>query len=93
MIKVTPADIERFLAEEDNQPVVMLNLLRFKADGGRQRYLDYLTMAGPIVSRVWSGNHFHRRWRDRALRRTRSILGCGGAGALSEPVSLRGHDR
>lgn len=51
MIKVTPADIERFLAEEDNQPVVMLNLLRFKADGGRQRYLDYLTMAGPIVSR------------------------------------------
>lgn len=51
MIKVTPADIERFLAEDDDQPIVMLNLLRFKADGGRQRYLDYLALAGPIVSR------------------------------------------
>jgi uncharacterized protein (DUF1330 family) len=51
MIKVTPADIERFVAEDDDQPVVMLNLLRFKADGGRQRFFDYLAMAGPIVSR------------------------------------------
>ncbi|WP_440412280.1 DUF1330 domain-containing protein [Neorhizobium petrolearium] len=51
MIKVTPADIERFLADDDEQPIVMLNLLRFKADGGRQRYLDYLALAGPIVSR------------------------------------------
>ncbi|GLR55832.1 hypothetical protein GCM10007919_05540 [Rhizobium indigoferae] len=51
MIKVTAADIDRFLAEDDDQPTVMLNLLRFKADGGRQRYLDYLAMAGPIVGR------------------------------------------
>ncbi|WP_368517969.1 DUF1330 domain-containing protein [Rhizobium sp.] len=51
MIKVAPADIDVFLAEDDGQPVVMLNLLRFKADGGRQRYLDYLAMAGPIVAR------------------------------------------
>ncbi|EHK75011.1 hypothetical protein SM0020_25856 [Sinorhizobium meliloti CCNWSX0020] len=51
MIKVTAADIDRFLAEDDHQPIVMLNLLRFKADGGRQRYLDYLAMAGPIVAR------------------------------------------
>ncbi|MBW9070136.1 DUF1330 domain-containing protein [Agrobacterium pusense] len=51
MIKVTVADIDRFLAEDDGQPIVMLNLLRFKADGGRQRYLDYLAMAGPIVAR------------------------------------------
>ncbi|MBP2562168.1 uncharacterized protein (DUF1330 family) [Neorhizobium galegae] len=51
MIKVTTADIDRFLAEDDNQPIVMLNLLRFKADGGCQRYLDYLAMAGPIVAR------------------------------------------
>lgn len=51
MIKVTPADIERFLADDDEQPIVMLNLLRFKNDGGRQRYLDYLALAGPIVSR------------------------------------------
>lgn len=51
MITVTAADIDRFLAEDDHQPIVMLNLLRFKADGGRQRYLDYLAMAGPIVAR------------------------------------------
>ena len=51
MIKVTPADIDRFLSEDDGNPVVMLNLLRFKPDGGRQRYLDYLAMAGPIVTR------------------------------------------
>lgn len=51
MIKVTAADLDRFLAEDDDQPIVMLNLLRFKADGGRQRYLDYLAMAGPIVAR------------------------------------------
>ncbi|MBY5416440.1 DUF1330 domain-containing protein [Rhizobium leguminosarum] len=51
MIKVTVADLDRFLAEDDDQPIVMLNLLRFRADGGRQRYLDYLTMAGPIVAR------------------------------------------
>lgn len=51
MIKVTAADIDRFLAEDDGQPIIMLNLLRFKADGGRQRYLDYLAMAGPIVAR------------------------------------------
>ncbi len=51
MIKVTAADIDRFLAEDDHQPIVMLNLLRFKADGGRQRYFDYLAMAGPIVAR------------------------------------------
>ncbi|CUX51473.1 uncharacterized protein (DUF1330 family) [Agrobacterium tumefaciens] len=51
MIKVTAADIDRFFAEDDGQPIVMLNLLRFKADGGRQRYLEYLAMAGPIVAR------------------------------------------
>jgi uncharacterized protein (DUF1330 family) len=51
MIKVTAADIDRFLGEDDDQPIVMLNLLRFKTDGGRQRYLDYLAMAGPIVAR------------------------------------------
>jgi uncharacterized protein (DUF1330 family) len=51
MIKVTADDIDRLLAEDDAEPIVMLNLLRFKVDGGRQRYLDYLAMAGPIVGR------------------------------------------
>ncbi|EPX63449.1 hypothetical protein D187_005855 [Cystobacter fuscus DSM 2262] len=51
MIAFTPADFERFLREDDGAPVVMLNLLRFRPDGGRQRYLEYLQMAGPLVAR------------------------------------------
>jgi hypothetical protein len=38
MISCAPADLERFLAEDDGKPVTMLNLLRFKPDGGRDRY-------------------------------------------------------
>lgn len=51
MIAFDPADLDRFLSEDDGQPIVMLNLLRFKPDGGRDRYLDYLAMAGPLVQR------------------------------------------
>ena len=36
------ADLKRFLAEDPGGPVVMLNLLRFRPDGGRESYLDYL---------------------------------------------------
>ena len=51
MISFTRADLDRFLAEDDGKPVVMLNLVRFRPDGGRERYLEYLNMAGPLVSR------------------------------------------
>jgi uncharacterized protein (DUF1330 family) len=37
----TGADLKRFLAEDPGGPVVMLNLLRFRADGGREGYLEY----------------------------------------------------
>jgi uncharacterized protein (DUF1330 family) len=36
------ADLKRYLAEDAGGPVVMLNLLRFRADGGRERYLEYV---------------------------------------------------
>ena len=36
------ADLKRYLAEDPGGPVVMLNLLRFLPDGGRERYADYL---------------------------------------------------
>ena len=36
------ADLKRYLAEDPGGPVVMLNLLRFKADGGRERYAEYV---------------------------------------------------
>ncbi|HEU5034949.1 MAG TPA: DUF1330 domain-containing protein [Mycobacteriales bacterium] len=35
------ADLKRLLAEDPGGPVVMLNLLRFKADGGRASYDEY----------------------------------------------------
>ena len=37
----TGADMKAFLAEAPDQPVTMLNLLRF-ADGGRARYDEYV---------------------------------------------------
>jgi uncharacterized protein (DUF1330 family) len=36
------ADLKRYLAEDPGGPVVMLNLLRYRPDGGRARYADYL---------------------------------------------------
>ncbi len=51
MVAFSPAAFEAFLAEDDESPVVMLNLLRFAPDGGRERYLEYLRMAKPILAR------------------------------------------
>ncbi|MCA1711575.1 MAG: DUF1330 domain-containing protein [Actinobacteria bacterium] len=42
MIDPTGADLKRYLAEDPGGPVVMLNLLRYKADGGREQYLEYV---------------------------------------------------
>jgi uncharacterized protein (DUF1330 family) len=36
----------------DGKPVVMLNLLRFKPDGGAERYAEYGTAVAPIVERL-----------------------------------------
>lgn len=51
MISFTSADVARFLADDDGEPIVMLNLLRFRPDGGRDRYFDYLNLARPLVER------------------------------------------
>lgn len=51
MIALNLAELDRFIAEDDGAPVVMLNLLRFKPDGGRDRYFEYLGMAGPLAAR------------------------------------------
>ena len=42
MIDPTGQDLKRYLAEDPGGPVVMLNLLRFRPDGGRERYLEYV---------------------------------------------------
>ena len=36
------ADLKRYLAEDPGGPVVMLNLLRFRPDDGRERYAEYV---------------------------------------------------
>ncbi|MET0936183.1 MAG: DUF1330 domain-containing protein [Luteibacter sp.] len=51
MVSLSPVAIDAFLAENDDSPVVMLNLIRFEPEGGRERYLEYLAMARPILAR------------------------------------------
>ena len=41
MIDMTDDELDRFLADDPGGPVVMLNLLRFRPDGGRERYAEY----------------------------------------------------
>ena len=38
-------DLDRFLADDPGGPVVMLNLLRFRPGGGRERYDEYAAAA------------------------------------------------
>jgi len=42
VIDPTGRDLKRYLAEDPGGPVVMLNLVRFRPDGGRERYADYV---------------------------------------------------
>lgn len=51
MIDPTGADLKRFLAEDPGGPVVMLNLLRYRPDGGRERYADYVAHFRRTASR------------------------------------------
>jgi uncharacterized protein (DUF1330 family) len=45
------ADLKRFLAEQPEQPIVMLNLLRFTRDGS-EMYADYLRHFRPFAEQV-----------------------------------------
>ncbi|HZZ47421.1 MAG TPA: DUF1330 domain-containing protein [Pseudonocardia sp.] len=47
----TPSDVERFLDREPNEPVVMLNLLRF-GEHGREAYLRYAEAVTPLVEEL-----------------------------------------
>ena len=61
MIDFTDAGLDRYVAEDPGGPVVMLNLLRFRPDGGRERYAAYAQHVGAIshrfgVERVYLGS-------------------------------------
>ena len=51
MVSLSPAAMDAFFADADDSTVVMLNLLQFEPDGGRERHLEYLKMAEPILAR------------------------------------------
>jgi uncharacterized protein (DUF1330 family) len=48
----TGHDLKRFLAEDDGNPITMLNLLRFKPEGGRESYNAYAGAIVPFLERV-----------------------------------------
>jgi uncharacterized protein (DUF1330 family) len=48
----TGQDLKRFLSEDDGAPVTMLNLLRFKPNGGRDSYAAYASAIAPFLERV-----------------------------------------
>ena len=56
MIDPRGADLKRYLSEDPGGPVVMLNLLRFRPDGGRERYQEYIAhfqaTSGPFGAEV-----------------------------------------
>ena len=45
------AALRQFMADDDGQPLVMLNLLRFVA-GGRERYAEYAQKTAPFLREV-----------------------------------------
>jgi uncharacterized protein (DUF1330 family) len=47
----TGQDLKRFLQEDDGNPIVMLNLLRFK-DSGRESYNKYAREIVPFLEQV-----------------------------------------
>jgi uncharacterized protein (DUF1330 family) len=51
MTSFSPEVLSQYLAEDDGKPPVMLNLLRFQRNGGRERYFEYISMAQPLVAR------------------------------------------
>lgn len=51
-IDPTRDDIRTFMEEDDGEPVVMLNLLRFREDGGEDGYAEYVRHFTPHAEAV-----------------------------------------
>jgi uncharacterized protein (DUF1330 family) len=48
----TPVQMQEFLALPDDQPIVMVNLLKFKPDGGQAEYAKYAAGVQPILEKL-----------------------------------------
>jgi uncharacterized protein (DUF1330 family) len=70
MIDFTPEQLEGYLQEDTGGPVAMLNLLRFKPDGGLERYMEYAAAIDEAGRRV-------------GLKRV--FLGSGASALVAEP--------
>lgn len=55
----TGDEIRDFRDSDDGQPVVMLNLLRFRPDGGRERYQQYARAVARFLPEVGGEVIFH----------------------------------
>jgi uncharacterized protein (DUF1330 family) len=51
-VQPTPDQIAGLAARPADEPVVMVNLLKFRADGGRESYLHYAQEVIPHLQRV-----------------------------------------
>jgi hypothetical protein len=51
-LEPTPEQVAALAARQADAPVVMINLLQFKADGGRESYLRYMREVAPHLQRV-----------------------------------------
>ena len=49
-VNPTREDFKRFFEEDDGGPIVMLNLLRFRGDGGRASYERYIEETGSLLT-------------------------------------------
>lgn len=45
MLDIDEGQLDSFLSQQDDGPVIMLNLLRFKSDGGAAKYAEYMNAA------------------------------------------------
>ncbi len=48
----TPSQLQAFLALPDDSPIVMVNLLKFKPNGGQAEYAKYATGIQPILEKL-----------------------------------------
>jgi uncharacterized protein (DUF1330 family) len=51
-VEPTPEQLAALAARPADEPVVMINLLQFRADGGRETYLHYTWEVAPHLQRV-----------------------------------------
>jgi uncharacterized protein (DUF1330 family) len=48
----TQETVRQFIAEDDGEPLVMLNLLAYDGEEGRAKYLEYAGLTVPHIERV-----------------------------------------